>query len=209
MLISMFFFFAARNKKAVDEYFLLVPIAFMFVTNFFNHIAIGLRYILPVYPFLFVFVGRLVQVSFKRRFVLISTTAVLCLWYIFSSLSIYPHYLAYFNEFVGGPDNGYKYLVDSNLDWGQDLKGLAEYVKEKDIGKVKLSYFGTADPDYYRIPYEMVTEREMYEYTPGVYAISATNLQNALVEDKNRFAWIKKYKPVDKIGYSIFIYDIK
>lgn len=209
LIIAIWLFGKSKEKKMEDEYFLIVPIAVMFAASFFNRIAIGLRYLLPVYPFLFVFTSRLAGVRLKRQTLFIVMVGILSLWYIFSSLSIYPHYLAYFNEFVGGPNNGYKYLVDSNLDWGQDLKGLAKYVEERKIKEVKLSYFGTASPNYYQIPYQLVTEKEMHKYTPGIYAISATNLQNALVVDKTRFDWFKKYQPVDKIGYSIFIYDIR
>src|SRR5206468_11204129 len=69
---------------------------------------------------------------------------------------VYPHYLAYFNELAGGPRNGYKRLVDSNLDWGQDLKGLKRWADEKRLDATHplyLSYFGTADPRYYQIPH--------------------------------------------------------
>jgi len=148
-------------------------------------------------------------VRLKRQTLFITVIGILSLWYIFSSVSIYPHYLAYFNEFVGGPDNGYKYLVDSNLDWGQDLKGLKKYMDEKGIRKIKLSYFGGAEPEYYGINYQPVTTREMLKPTPGIYAISATNLQAVFYPNKNYFAWLRKLRPKAKIGYSIFIYEVR
>jgi hypothetical protein len=193
----------------MEELFIIVPMLVLFIASLFSHIAIGLRYLLPIYPLLFIFVSKVLRFNGKGRTLLWVVLAALILWFTASSFSIYPHYLAYFNELVGGSDKGYKYLVDSNLDWGQDLKGLKKYMDDNDIGKIKLAYFGTAGPNYYRISYRKVTEGEMHRYTPGIYAISATELQNALVEDKNRFSWIKKYKPKDKIGYSIFIYEIR
>ncbi|MBI4743233.1 MAG: glycosyltransferase family 39 protein [Actinobacteria bacterium] len=169
--------------KRLDFYFIIIPIAFFILISFFNKIAIGLRYLLPMYPFLFVLAASVVKIKIN----------------------------AYFNEFAGGPENGYKYLVDSNLDWGQDLKGLREYQVKNKLGKIKLSYFGTANPDYYKLNYVLLdNDKEGHSYSSGIYAISATNFTNALVNDKERFSWIKKkYKPVVKIGYSIFVYDIK
>jgi len=147
---------------------------------------------------------------------------LLSCWYLAGSLAIYPHYLAYFNEIAGGPDNGYRYLVDSNLDWGQDLKGLGLYMKEKNIDRVHLSYFGTADPNYYGVGYNWMPSYYLPEDyregsakmrtftfpTTGMLAISATNLQNVYFSDKHFYDWLKDYEPVAKIGYSIFIYDL-
>jgi hypothetical protein len=134
--------------------------------------------------------------------------------------------LAYFNELAGGPDNGYKYLVDSNLDWGQDLAGLKKYMDKNSIKSVKLSYFGSADARYYDIKYEYLPsiglepdnpgEPWWYEdgYTEdcgpvqGLIAVSATNLQGVLFENRECFKWLEDYEPVAKIGYSIFIYDV-
>lgn len=209
LALAILSFRKEKKQSVTDELFLIAPILVTFGVSLFNQIAIGLRYILPVYPLLFIFVSRLMNLRVKNKLLFRTALLVLSLWFFYSSLSIYPHYLAYFNELVGGPNNGYRYLVDSNLDWGQDLKNLKKYVGENHIRKIKLAYFGTANPDYYKIPYERVTEEEMRRYTPGIYAISATELQNALSPDKTRFAWIKKYKPKNKIGYSIFIYEIK
>lgn len=208
LLLSVAFFKGIRSSDMLDEWFLMMPVAWFLLVTLFTSIDIGLRHILPIYPFLFVFVSKIVRVKFTRQTLWVGAIFLLSTWYLISSLSIYPHYLAYFNEFVGGPNSGYKYLVDSNLDWGQDLKGLAKYGREKGIEKIKLSYFGTANSNYYHIPYRKITEKEAHQYTPGIYAISATNLQNVYEEDKTRFAWLKKHEPIDKIGYSIFIYKV-
>lgn len=106
----------------------------------FGSVKIGLRHVLPVFPFIFVFTARFFKLALERS-LLSGLAFLLIIWYLISSIRIYPHYLAYFNEYVGGPTNGYKYLVDSNLDWGQDLKGSKEYMERRDIEKVKLAYF--------------------------------------------------------------------
>ncbi len=172
-----------------------------------NKISIGIRYILPLYPFLIVYASKLL--SLKKGRILNALIILLCIWYLVGTASICPHYLAYFNELVGGPDNGYKYLADSNLDWGQDLKGLKGYTVERKIKGIKLSYFGTAEPDYYSLDYRPVSESEAHKCSPGIYVVSVNNLLNIFSRDKDRFSWLKKYKPKDKIGYSIFVYEIK
>jgi len=133
-----------------------------------------------------------------------------------SSLWIHPYYLAYFNALVGGPDQGYRYVVDSNLDWGQDLKRLKGYLDERGIERVKLSYFGTAKPEGYGIEYDPLpmlfssspSDFSPFNPEPGMYAISASNLQGALLEEPDIFDWFRHRQPVDKIGYSIFIYEV-
>ena len=65
-----------------------------------------------------------------------------------------PDHLAYFNQVVGGPRQGHHYLVDSNLDWGQDLKRLKAWMEEHKVGSVMLSYFGMTAPEFYQIEYE-------------------------------------------------------
>jgi 4-amino-4-deoxy-L-arabinose transferase-like glycosyltransferase len=223
LLLSFVFYKKHPRSDFLKQAFLLVPVFVYFFFFSVMPICIGLRYILPVFPFLFVQAGMVAGIQFKRmRVVAYVFIAVLCFWHMTSSIGVYPHYLAYFNEAVGGPDKGYNYLVDSNLDWGQDLKGLGIYMKKKGIQKVHLSYFGTADPRYYGINYEWMPsfylpedhydgDNRRRDFTfpdSGIVAISATNLQNVFFGDKTYYNWLKKYNPIDKIGYSIFIYDL-
>ena len=211
-----------NHPRSLDHAFLVVPVAVFFLFFSIKLLCVGLRYVLPVYPFLFIMAGMAVSFRSKRvKAVMYVVVAALCGWFIMSSLAIYPHYLAYFNEAAGGPDKGYNYLVDSNLDWGQDLKGLGAYMKKKGIAKVHLSYFGAADPRYYTIDYEWMPSYYLPEDyggeqrsrvfrfpRSGIVAISATNLQNVYFSDKTFYDWLKEYTPIDKIGYSLFIYDL-
>jgi 4-amino-4-deoxy-L-arabinose transferase-like glycosyltransferase len=223
LLLSFIFYKKNPHRDFLNLFFLIVPVFVYFLFFSAKLFCVGLRYILPIYPFLFVQAGMVAGIQFKRmRVVAYVFIAVLCFWHMTSSIGVYPHYLAYFNEAVGGPDKGYNYLVDSNLDWGQDLKGLGIYMKKKGIQKVHLSYFGTADPRYYGINYEWMPsfylpedhydgDNRRRDFTfpdSGIVAISATNLQNVFFGDKTYYNWLKKYNPIDKIGYSIFIYDL-
>lgn len=196
-----------RGQMAHDEYFLTVPMLLFFAASMNSSIDIGYRNILPVLPLLFVYVSQVV-VQAPTRWPRLAL-GVLCAWLIMGTLTISPHDLAYFNELIGGPNNGYKYLVDSNLDWGQDLKNLKKYMDTHDIGEVYLSYFGAANPTYYSIRFQEVPDQPpASNAAPAYYAVSATSLQNVYAPGGSAIDWIASYQPVDKIGYSIFIYHL-
>jgi hypothetical protein len=200
------------------EYFLLAPVGVYFLASTLSNYNLGLRYILPIYPFLFVFISRLVpsygEIQQKGKW---AAGTLVALWYLISSQGIYPHYLAYFNEFTGGADSGYKVLVDSNLDWGQDLKGLKKWMLKNRVDLIGLSYFGTADPRYYEIPFVYLPSIPFYYpgheerdvgRKPDFFAISATNLQGVFLNESDRkeLAPFLKKEPITKVGHSIFIY---
>lgn len=220
--------FTLRQRKTAvspHEASLALAVCSIFLFVSIVGVKIGFRHLLPIMPLLFVLLGWvLTQLWTNKTGQLV--IGVLSIWYLVSSLLIHPHYLAYFNELIGGPANGYKYLVDSNLDWGQDLKGLAEYMDANQITQVQLSYFGSADPAFYGIGYTYLPSiglrpsapdgkwwyeagyQEVCQPTSGTIAVSATNLQGVLLQNHDCFAWLKQYEPVANIGYSIFIYQI-
>lgn len=218
--------FISHERLSVDDYILLIPIFSLFLLVSIGNIKEGFRHLIPILPFLYVFLSKVLTIKWRLKKLVVPVFSLLCGWYLVTSLSIYPHYLAYFNELVGGPKNGYKYLVDSNLDWGQDLKGLKKYMIGNNISKIKLSYFGSSDPSLYGIDYDYLPSiglkpsnpkakwwyedgyQENCEPVHGTIAISATNLQGMLLRDHNCFDWIKEYEPIEKIGYSIFVYNL-
>lgn len=205
-------FFSFKKEKA--EYFLLIPVGVLVSAALLSHINIGIRHILPVYPFLIVLASSLTTARFSTPRFFSTCFGGLALWYLFSTLSIFPSYLAYFNEFVG-PKRGYQILVDSNLDWGQDLKRLKIFMDKKDMKQIYLSYFGTADPCYYGIRFVYLPSsptrcgQGVEDDTAGFLAISATHLQSVYFPYKSSFEWLKQYEPIAQIGYSIFMYDIR
>src|SRR5438094_241796 len=152
-----------------------------------SHLNIGHRHLLPTYPAMLVLAGGLavwLEAGGRAARLLIAAAA---LAYAVESALTWPNYLAYFNQLVGGPRHGYRHLVDSSLDWGQDLPGLARWL-ERNVPSgipVYLSYFGTGNPDYdhiraKRLPgfFDHWRQHEWYPLTGGVYAVSATMLQS-------------------------------
>jgi hypothetical protein len=191
----------------VRVYLLLPPLIVMAVAMA-SKFDIGVRHILPVYPFALVACGNAITELRKRiRPPLQVAFALVCLVEL---LPVYPHYLAFFNGLIGGSRNGYKYLADSNLDWGQDLKGLKRWMDDNHIDRISLSYFGMADPAYYGIRYLSLPGAPPYPpptnqlaEIPGYVAVSIQNLQ---VNERAFYAPLLQQKPVAVIGYSIRVY---
>jgi hypothetical protein len=126
---------------------------------------------------------------------------MLVIWLIVINLSAWPHYLSYFNEIVGGSDKGWKYLRDSNIDWGQDLPALANYLREHKIDKIVLEYSGQADPLEYHISYSAFQPDDYKRPGNKFYVVSVQYLENV--------KWAKNYEPTATAGRSIFIYDLR
>ncbi len=189
----------AATKRKFSALRPLLPLAVLFAvywgTSLLSHLNIGHRHILPTYPVLFIAAGWLGRWLDVRRPIALACVAGLALWHAGESLRARPHYLAYFNQLVGGSENGWRHLVDSSLDWGQDLPGLKRWLDTHSRGeRVFLSYFGTGDPAYEGIAATMLpvlpevgAPRRWHALTPGAYAIGATMLQH--VYSKVRGDW--------------------
>jgi len=200
-----------------DALFVGLPVLVYVLLTATRGLQIGHRHLLPLYPFLFLAAGEAaVRLAAWRRPAGLVLAALLGLWYAGGTLRNHPHHLAYFNELAGGPANGWRLLVDSNLDWGQDLKRLAEWMRQNRVPRVKLSYFGSADPAYYGIDGENLPgyrsphpARVTREIAPGdVLAVSATNLQGVYLDPADRplMERIRRLEPIGRAGWSILVY---
>jgi len=179
---------------------------------------IGYRHLLPTFPFVYVLVGRAIaQASFLRSGPRRWVTIVLTAWYILGTWWVYPYTLAYFNELAGGPANGYRHVVDSNLDWGHSFKALARYMRQEEITEVSLSYWTWVDPALYGVRYTPLppapqTEGERFpSFAPpaGIYAISATTLQGILLHDTDLYEWFRHQSPIAQPGYGMLVYRVE
>jgi hypothetical protein len=220
ILLSLLLFRLGKPFGRREFLFLLLPVLLMFLGTARAHINVGLRHILPVYPLLFVAAARVATVSFRRVWLAPAVVGALLALTGVSALRVAPHQLAYFNEFVGGPGEGYRYLSDTNLDWGQDLKGLKEYTDREGLPMIYLAYFGTAPPGKHGISYQYApgscpTEgpaQATGRLPPGspreVLAISVTCLQGTYSDPHDLYHWLYRRTPVAKVGYTIYVYDI-
>jgi hypothetical protein len=195
---------------------LLVPPAMFVGISMTQNLNIGLRHILPVYPLVILIAAVLLAWVWRRsRPVKIAGLAIVLAGMTAELAMAYPSPLAFFNITIGGPKNGDRYLLDSNLDWGQDLKGLKQWMTDHDVPKVYLCYFGTADPAYYGIdfismPGSLFVQPGAVPAGPSYVAISVTNLRGVYFPPQLRefYAPLMKQEPVGKIGYSIYVYRV-
>ena len=223
----------ARTRKTAV--FLLVPIVLYFAMSTASALNIGYRHLLPILPYIYLLIAGLVSPAFlswvkdrgeRRPFLAYAPYTLLfllVLGLLVIDARIHPHYLSTFNSLAGGPQNGSRILVDSNIDWGQDLLRLQEWMADNDVQTVKLGWFGTADPDYYGLVYEPLPGSPRQPFyglwteppfdttapAPGTYAISASALWELPLAEKNVYPWFRAREPDDRVGYSILIYEVK
>lgn len=222
-LIFLYYFFKNKVYRRlghnIEKYYLefsmLVFILIYWATSITSNLNIGVRHLLPVFPFTFILIAVLIS---KLKLKFISVILLLFLFQAYSVLSVYPHFLAYFNETVG-VENGYKYVVDSNLDWGQDLKRLNNWFKENNIEFAYIDYFGGGDLDYHigEGRYARWDRHNDYlEFPKNNYlAVSVNELQGGrgfpgkgFDQSTSHYLWLNSYEPIEKIGHSIFVYYI-
>ena len=205
-----------RRETLLDDSFLILPSLAVFGFFSVEQQSIGVRYILPVYPFLMVLASRTATLATRKGTGRILVGLAVA-WGTISSVWVFPHYLAYFNESIGGPSHGYRYLVDSNLDWGQELKDLKRFMDEHQIAKVNLSYFGTDAPERYGIAYAALPSDILPPDAPVApsplpagswVAISATMLQGVYVDSPVVRAF-RARTPTAVLGYGMFLYHLQ
>ena len=201
---------------------LLLPVVAYLLSTLVSPLYIGYRYFIPALPYLYVLVGHVARLP--RLHWRLALAGALT-WSGVIALRIHPDSLAYFNEIAGGPDNGWRCLVDSNIDWGQSLPALRDIITRLNLGRIKLSYFGSGHPSYYGLDYEPLPTADLtpeqgnplartfypYDPSPGLYAISATNLQGVVLgpDKRDTYAWFRDKRPFAKAGYSIFLYRVE
>lgn len=224
---------ATRRRAA----FLLLAAALFFGLTMISALNIGYRHALPALPYLLILASGLAgkrgeTTDFTDLNTLQSVAASFFRWIgvavvggvIGVALWIHPHYLSYFNPAAGGPGNGYRVLIDSNVDWGQDLLRLRQWMADNRVNHVRLGWFGSADPAYYGIDYDPLPGIGRPQFfplwwappfnpaqpEPGIYAISATSLWETPLrpEEKRIYAWFRARPPDARVGYSILIYDV-
>jgi hypothetical protein len=167
---------------------------------------IGVRHILPIYAPLAICGGieltRLWNVVRQRS--VRALIVLLLVWNIASSALAHPDYLAWFNELAGAhPD---AILVDSNLDWGQDLPRLREAIRENHITNLWLRYFGSADLSRYPLGAQLHVLPKA-QRVRGWIAISRTILAGAY--EGNDYAWLRREQPVAEVGKSMLLYYVR
>jgi hypothetical protein len=199
--------------------FLLLPSLTVFALSMISHLNIGLRHILPVYPFLIVLAAGAAWVVATRRRVGLYMVAGLVLFHATSSLHAFPNYLTYSNEAFGGPSNTYRFLTDSNVDWGQGLKQVRSYLAEQQIKDCWFAFFQPfVNPAYYHIPCRPLPSSLTVAFGLPVQTIPPTVQGTVLVSaseasgyfwgpgDMNPYHEFQSRRPDGIIGNSILVF---
>jgi len=210
----------------IAEYTMLSFVALYGYLSITGNLNIGFRHLFPILPFLIVLSSKSLFAYWKRHHgnetvwkTVRTLVFLLTIWIALIPVFSYPSYLSYFNTAFGGSSEGYKYVTDSNYDWGQDVKRLKQWVDrynlcvsssressddcqeltnkksfptETPIQKIRVDYFGGSSPEYYL--------KDMYTSwhsnntpEPGWYAVSAGFYQESIY---------KKEQPANNINYS-------
>lgn len=218
-------FWSTAQFKWRDELVLLLPTLGVLIlvssqTGFNEHV----RYVLPALAFIYVWVGRMTVTMQSRVGSVLIFAALVCS--VASSLLVYPHNLSYFNELAGGPSAGPKHLIQSNVDWGQDLLFLRRWLSaHPEAQPLKLAYFGSFDPRFAGIEYRAPTPSTFgtvaaNKIEPGWYAISvnfvrglpylAYDGRGSIISYRpNELAHFQRLQPTAMAGYSIYIYHVE
>jgi hypothetical protein len=195
---------------------LFLPPAIFFTSAILQRFNLGLRHVLPVYPFLYVGVGCAAAAAWRahRRATLIACVALFAVL-AFETLTGFPNYIAFFNAAAGGSRGGLRLLGDSNLDWGQDAPALVQWQKEHPSEQLYLGWFGADDPMYWGLKchhlpgaFSSIKEEIPPPGEPCVMAVSATHVQEIYVsaKDKPFYDVFKKLKPFEVLNGTIYLY---
>ncbi|MBL8178408.1 MAG: glycosyltransferase family 39 protein [Bryobacterales bacterium] len=208
-----------RKRTATDAFWLLPAALYMGLASM-SSLQLGIRLVLPAIVCSWMSASRGLQWVTARRWSHFAVAALLT-WQATRTAIRYPDYIAYFNLWVGGPEQGIRYLSDSNLDWGQGLHALREYLDRNGVKKVSVFYFGN-DNAWQQLREERLemkaapwtpqhVQEKVYQPEAGLYAVSATFLTGQLFQREYRdyFRRFRERKPEAVVAGSIHIYRVE
>ncbi len=227
------------NKHIAKVIFLLFIFYYAFI-SITGNLNLGIRHLFPILPLIYILTSVRVSDFWKNlRGQRVKKTALLVLgllllWFASAAAISFPHYIAYHNEIIGGGGNAYRVFTDSNVDWGQDLRRLTSWLKERpEIENIRVDYFGGGYPPYYLCQRKFDEQGQLirsylgydcqdspyqewhveHGQVKGWLAVSVTFLQNAKYYaqafGQPDYDWLRWREPYAKIGNSIFVYEIK
>lgn len=191
-----------RQLQLVNTLALWIPLACIAtVVSSQNGFSRHFRYIFPCLPFVFIIAGQAARVLGRGSvFRFVGLTSLL--WFAGSSVSTWPLCHSYFNELAGGPDEGYRFLLDSNIDWGEDVLR-AEAWLERHPGADPV-YRGFVTDDF-AADRNTRWKQEPATLLPGWYLVSI----HRVMDPADRFSIMRRFRPVDRIGHSTLVYHLK
>jgi 4-amino-4-deoxy-L-arabinose transferase-like glycosyltransferase len=207
VLFLVLLLLAARRRITVPRDLLIMASfpAVYFVFAIFSHIDIGDRHILPMYPFVLLFVaGGWAQLA-RRSHLILALVVLAVALNAADGLRYAPDYLSYFTPFIS-PHRSYELLSDSNLDWGQGLLALRRYQDMHPQEKIYLTYFGSVDPAAYGLRVEQLAENQ--RVAGATVVVSATQMTGQMLHDFNAYHWVLRYPEKAMLDHSLYVFQV-
>lgn len=212
-----------RSDRRADVLFLLVPATLVLATNVAANLGLGVRHLLPMFPFLMMLAAWPLRTGWPARRPVRLALIGLISWQVAGAVDAHPHHIAYFNEIARFSGGGEKFLGDSNLDWGQDLSLAATRLKARGASRAILGYFGTASPFVEGVEWQVLppTQRAKKGEDPWVVlpptgdewlVLSTTNRQGIYYRTPGggqAYPWLQGVRPDEVVGNgTISLYEI-
>ncbi|MBI4093251.1 MAG: glycosyltransferase family 39 protein [Candidatus Kerfeldbacteria bacterium] len=187
--------------------FLGVSLFLLTIFMMVSKLDLGVRYALPTIVLLIIFGSGVARTGWKTRKVLSVAVSLLVAFHVVSVSRFFPHWLPYANEAFGGPSKLERYLIDSNLDWGQDLPLVRQYLEHQGIVDYRFMSFTTAPAAAYGLRESPVPTDEEVSQKPfhGVVIIG----KSVLHYPGRQFRWLQDIKPTVVLGNSVNVYDLR
>jgi hypothetical protein len=212
---SVVLFLRGRRAGWLEEAFLMIPALAFFVGYSLTADNLGVRYLIPCFPFFFIFASRIVlSAAAAGRWARTALAAAL-IWILAEFAVIWPDHLSYFNEITGIPPRGVEWLDDSNLDWGQGLLQLREYLKENPPGEFRFCYFGSGEPAYYGIQGKPISSGaltalpERGTYILSAHCVARARAQLLQLHGEGEGNWLAHRAPEAVVGHAFYVYKIR
>jgi len=198
------------RTAALDWAFILLPIAAFHAAGMWQRADIGVRHMLPAFPFMMLAGGATARWAAAHGTRVRAVVALGSLWLVVGTVRMWPHFLPYFNELAGGPEGGAFYLDDSNIEWGQAFYAVADYLAAHPGEPTRLLAFRPLAPERFGVHADRMTLRDLAWPEPGItYLAGASYLQrSSLFNDHPGIhpGWLQRYRPLERIGWSIYAF---
>lgn len=204
------------GRDVKEAFCWLLPVFLLGCFVLFSNLNVGVRHLLPMFPFVMLGTSRVFTllapgpVGLRKGLVAAGVVGLLV-----TAIRTHPHELSFFNSIAGGRARGHEWLIDSNLDWGQDLSQVPEYMRAHGLPFVYLLYFGHVEPALLGISYGLPPPQPR----PGTYLVSVNFAKGYeyVAPDHGRVVralggapgWLKALEPADRIGDSIWVYEVR
>jgi hypothetical protein len=172
-----------------------------------SHINIGVRHVLPLYPFLLLFVGALIEAARHAQWSWSKTRLILLVLLVAQAADIAryaPDYLSYFTV-IEKPASTWRLLSISNTDWGQGMVALRRFQDQHPSEPIHLAYVGEVDPAFYGIRYTRLAEEDR---PTGLVVVSATHLSGELLKNHYAYRWLLQYPLKTILNHSLYVFEV-